>query len=70
VVVVYGVCRSKGPRNGGCTSRPGLLLVEVPHRHYPSSLLSVRQLGHYRDQFSLPLVSDLVLILSLAALLI
>jgi hypothetical protein len=70
VVVIYGAYRSKGPRNGGCTSRRGLLLVEVLHRHYPSSLLSVRQLGHYRDQFSLQLVSDLVLILSLAALLI
>jgi hypothetical protein len=70
VVVVSGACLSKGPRSGGCMSRRGLLLVGVLHRHYPSSLLSVRQLGHYRDQFSLPLVSDLVSILSLAALLI
>jgi hypothetical protein len=70
VVVIYEAYRSKGPRNGGCTSRLGLLLVEVLHLHYPSSLLSVCQLGHYRDQFSLPLVSDLVSILSLAALLI
>jgi hypothetical protein len=41
VVVVSGVCLSKGPRNGGCTSRLGLLLVEVLHRRYPSSLLSI-----------------------------
>jgi hypothetical protein len=70
VVVVSGGCRSKGPRTGGCKNRRGLLLVEVLHLHYPSSLLSVRQLGHYRDQFSLRLVSDPVSILSLAALLI
>jgi hypothetical protein len=70
MVVVSEGCLSKGPRNGGCKSLRGLLLEEVPHRHYPSSLLSIRQLGHHRDHSSLQVVSDLVLILSLAALLL
>jgi len=69
VVAVSEACLSKGPRNDGCKSRQGLLLVEVLRRHYPSSLLSDRQLVCVHSDISLPLVSDPVWILSLAALL-
>jgi len=70
VVVVSAACLSKGPRNGGCKSRQGLLLGEVLRRHYPSSLLSDRQLVRVHSDISLQMVSDPVSILSLAALLI
>jgi hypothetical protein len=67
---VYEECLSKGLRNGGCKSRPELLLEEVLRQHCPSSLLSIGSASPTSDHHSSPLASDLASVLSLAACLL